>query len=170
MTLKEPIRAALLAEALRTVLRRCPYYQVHLRRGFFWYYLQRHDAVPPLHPMSEAPVSAIPAWRRDTDLFRVQARGATIAIDFSHILTDGIGGLRFLGTLLTRYLELRGVKVDDWAPFLDPSAPLLGRGVRGRAQPLLRSPRSPARAAFEGLPACRALRSIATASSPGGCR
>jgi hypothetical protein len=123
VTLKAPIRVALLAEALRTVLRRCPYYQVHLRRGFFWYYLQRHDAIPSVYPMSETPISAIPAWRRDTDLFRVQARGSTIAIDFSHILTDGIGGLRFLGTLVTRYLELYGVKVGDWAPFLDPSAP-----------------------------------------------
>jgi hypothetical protein len=121
MTLKAPIRVALLAEALRTVLRRCPYYQVHLRRGFFWYYLQRHDAVPPLHPLSDTPVSAIPAWQRDTDLFRVQARGATIAVDFSHILTDGAGGLLFLGTLVTRYLELCGVTVHDWAPFLDPS-------------------------------------------------
>jgi hypothetical protein len=121
MTLKAPIRVALLAEALRAVLRRCPYYQVHLRRGFFWYYLQRHDAPPSLHPMSEATISAIPAWRRDTDLFRVQVRGATIAVDFSHILTDGTGGLIFLGTLVTRYLELCGVNIDDWAPFLDPS-------------------------------------------------
>jgi hypothetical protein len=123
VTLKAPIRVALLAEALRAVLRRCPYYQVHLRRGFFWYFLQRHDAVPPLHPMSEAPVSAIPAWQRDTDLFRVQARRDTIAVDYSHIITDGIGGLGFLGTLVTRYLELCGATVSDWAPFLDPSAP-----------------------------------------------
>jgi hypothetical protein len=121
MTLKAPIRVAMLAEALRTVLRRCPYYQVHLRRGFFWYYLQRHDVIPLLHPMSEATISAIPAWQRDTDLFRVQVRGATIAVDFSHILTDGTGGLIFLGTLVTRYLELCGVNIGDWAPFLDPS-------------------------------------------------
>ena len=46
----------------------------------------------------------------------------------------------------------------------------LGGGVRGRAQPLLRSPGSPARAAFEGVPAARAHRSIATASSPAGWR
>jgi hypothetical protein len=123
VTLKAPIRVALLAEALRTVLRRCPYYQVHLRRGFFWYYLQRHDAVPALYPMSDVPVSAIPAWQRDIDLFRVQARGGTIAVDFSHILTDGTGGLAFLGTLATRYLELCGVTIADWAPFLDPSEP-----------------------------------------------
>ena len=161
---------ALLAEALRTVLRRCPYYQVHLRRGFFWYYLQRHDAVPPLYPMSETPISAIPAWRRDTDLFRVQARGATIAIDFSHILTDGIGGLRFLGTLVTRYLELCGVKVGDWAPFLDPSSAALGRGVRGRAQSLLRPPCSPARAPVEGLPAAGHPGASLPQSSPAGCR
>ena len=121
VTLKAPIRVSLLDSALRTVLRRCPYYQVHLRRGFFWYYLQRHDEVPPLYPMREPSVSAIPALLRDTDLFRVQARGSTIAIDFSHILTDGVGGMIFLGTLLTRYLELCGVTVSDWAPFLDPS-------------------------------------------------
>jgi hypothetical protein len=123
MTLTAPIRVALLAEALHTVLRRCPYYQVHLRRGFFWYYLQRHDTIPPLYPMSDTPVSAIPAWRRDIDLFRVQARRDTIAVDFSHILTDGSGGLTFLGTLVTCYLELCGVKIGGWAPFLDPSDP-----------------------------------------------
>jgi hypothetical protein len=122
VTLKAPIRVALLQEALRGVLRRFPYSQVHLRRGFFWYYLQRHDGVPLLRPMGETPVAAIPAMKRDTDLYRVQARGSTIAVDFSHILTDGAGGMAFLGTLAGRYLELGGVRVSAWAPFPDPSA------------------------------------------------
>lgn len=50
----------------------------------------------------------------------MQARGATLAVDFSHILTDGSGALRFLGTLATQYLRLRGVEVTGWDPFLDP--------------------------------------------------
>ncbi len=121
-TLRAPVRVALLQEALRGVLRRFPYFQVHLRRGFFWYYLQRHDGVPPLYTMGDTPVAAIPAMRRDTDLYRVQARGSTIAVDYSHILTDGAGGMAFLGTLLARYLELGGERVGSWGPFLDPSA------------------------------------------------
>ena len=79
--------------------------------------------MPPLRPLSDSPVSAIPALGRDTDLFRVQARGSAIAVDFSHVLTDGTGGMLFLGTLVTRYLELCGVKVSDWTPFLDPAGP-----------------------------------------------
>lgn len=122
-TLRAPIRVSTLAEALRTVLPRFPYFQVHLRRGLFWYYLQRGRTAADLFPMTEVPVSAMPAPIGDGYLLRVQARGATIAVDFSHVLTDGAGAIRFLGTLVTRYLQLRGIVITDWAPFLDPSAP-----------------------------------------------
>ena len=122
-TLRAPIRVSTLAEAMRTVLPRFPYFQVHLRRGLFWYYLQRGQAVAELFPMTDVPVSAMPEPIGGGYLLRVQARGATIAVDFSHVLTDGTGAIRFLGTLVTRYLQLRGVVVTDWAPFLDPDTP-----------------------------------------------
>jgi len=120
VTLREPIRVSALADALRTVFPRFPYFQVHLRRGLFWYYLQRDDQIPELHPMSAVPVSVMPLGSGGSHLVRVQARGATLAIDFSHILTDGSGALRFLGTLVTQYLRLRGVRVTHGEPFLDP--------------------------------------------------
>lgn len=122
-TLRAPIRVSLLAEALRTVLPRFPYFQVHLRRGLFWYYLQRDQGAAELFPMTDVPASVMPEPIGGGYLLRVQARDATIAVDFSHVLTDGAGAIRFLGTLVTRYLQLRGVAVDDWAPFLDPDAP-----------------------------------------------
>ena len=120
VTLRNPIRVSTLEQALRTVLPRCPYYQVYLRRGLFWYFLERHDEIPELYPMTPAPVSFLPRRRQRAHLLRVQARGSTIAIDFSHILTDGAGGFRFLGTLAAQYLRLRGVSVTSWEPFLDP--------------------------------------------------
>ncbi len=119
--LRAPVRVSALQQALRRVLLRCPYFQVYLKRGFFWYYLQRHDAIPAIEPMDEMPLSVIPIHDRDTHLLRVQARERTIAIDFSHVLTDGSGGLKFLGTLATEYLRLCGVAVPDPAPFLDPA-------------------------------------------------
>jgi len=123
VTLKAPIRVSALERALQTVFPRFPYFQVHLRRGLFWYYLQRDDEIPALHPMSDVPVSVMPMHRGICHLLRVQAREATIAVDFSHVLTDGAGALRFVGTLATQYLRLRGVHVTRWEPFLDPEEP-----------------------------------------------
>jgi hypothetical protein len=119
--LAAPVRVSALTQALARVMRRCPYFQVYLRRGFFWYYLQRHNEIPPLEPLGDSPISVIPIRGRNTHLLRVQARQRTIAVDFSHVLTDGGGGLRFLGTLVTEYLRLCGVAVASTAPFLDPA-------------------------------------------------
>jgi hypothetical protein len=123
VTLKAPIRVSALQEALRAVFPRFPYFQVHLQRGLFWYYLQRDDEIPELSPMSHVPVSVMPTQWGSGHLMRVQARGATIAVDFSHVLTDGAGAVCFLGTLATQYLRLRGVHVNCWEPFFDPEAP-----------------------------------------------
>jgi len=123
VTLRAPIRVALLAQALQDVLPRFPYFQVHLRRGLFWYYLQRDGAIPALQPLSSVPVSILQADRRVVSLLRVMAGGTTIAVDFSHVLTDGAGAIRFLGTLAMRYLQLRGVVISRWEPFLDPDQP-----------------------------------------------
>lgn len=121
-SLHAPIRISLLEEALRTVMPRFPYFQVHLRRGLFWYYLQRNDVIPALQRLSAVPLSILPAHKGPIYLLRVMAKGATIAVDFSHILTDGAGAMRFLGTLTSQYLKLRGVPISAWEPFFDPQA------------------------------------------------
>ena len=121
-SLYAPIRISLLEEALRTVMPRFPYFQVHLRRGLFWYYLQRSNVIPTLQRLSTVPVSILSAYKGPIYLLRVMAGGTTIAVDFSHILTDGTGAVRFLGTLTSQYLKLRGVPISTWEPFPDPQA------------------------------------------------
>jgi hypothetical protein len=123
VTLKEPIRVSALKQALRSVFPRFPYFQVHLQRGLFWYYLQRDDDIPELSPLSTAPVSVMPGPAGNAHLLRVQAGGSTIAVDFSHVLTDGTGAVRFIGTLVTQYLRQRGVHISSWEPFFDPGEP-----------------------------------------------
>lgn len=122
-TLDAPIRVAALRLALRKVFPRFPYFQVHLKRGLFWYYLQRDDEIPELRPLGDVPSSVMPGPTGSCHLLRVQARGSTMAVDFSHVLTDGSGALRFFGTLVTEYLRQRGVRVTSREPFLDPDEP-----------------------------------------------
>lgn len=123
MRLDAPIRLSALQAALGRVIARCPYYQVHLRRGFFWYYLQRHSCVPEVELLTDEPVAGISIRRRDEHLFRVRARESTIAIDFSHVLTDGAGATRFLATLVAEYLRQTGVDVPSGGLILDPDEP-----------------------------------------------
>lgn len=120
LTFREPIRVAALETALARIARRTPYYQVHLRRGLFWYYLERHERVPEVHLLPETPVSPIALERPAEPLYRVQARDRRIAVDFSHILTDGFGALRVLVSLGAEYLRQCGhdIPADDY--LLDP--------------------------------------------------
>ncbi|MDA8426422.1 MAG: hypothetical protein M0Z80_09825, partial [Treponema sp.] len=107
--LDEPVNLAALQESLERCARRFPYFVVELRRGFFWYYLEPHES--PLRVQADAPSPSqdFNINRRGTCLFRVRARGNRIACEFSHALSDGTGGLRFLKNLLVEYFRIRGV-------------------------------------------------------------
>jgi len=118
-TLSGPVRLLYLQSALENTLPRFPYFQVYLRRGFFWYYLQRNNKIPRIELMQNVPVGIISVKERTAAMLRVSARGSDIAVDFSHILTDGNGGLRFFLTLLAEYVRLSGVEVSAHSNIFD---------------------------------------------------
>jgi len=120
MTLTDPVKFGPLSRALQRTIARFPYYQVHLRRGLFWYYLQRHQTPPTLEPMGTAPVSRIRMHSRTEQLFRVFVRDREIRIDFSHVLTDGSGAFRFLSTMVAEYLRQQGIAVPNEGLVMDP--------------------------------------------------
>jgi hypothetical protein len=120
LTLKDPVRYDALNTALLRTIKRVPYYQVHLRRGLFWYYLQRHETPPSIEVLGRAPVSRIRMRSSTEQLFRVLVRDRRIRIDFSHVLTDGVGGFKFLATLTAEYLRQLGVHVPPGELVLDP--------------------------------------------------
>ena len=122
VTLDEPVRIEALQRAVARLAERTPYYQVHLRRGLFWYYLERHDLVPTVHLLPDTPVSPIAIKRPQEPLYRVQARDKRVAVDFSHILTDGYGAMRFLVSIVAEYLRQIGVEVASTPYLLDPDA------------------------------------------------
>jgi len=79
--LRAPIRLSALQQATDSLVRRCPYYQVHLRRGLFWYYLQRHVDTPRVQLLDGSPLAAMPEPGRTGHLLRVRARQRTIAVE-----------------------------------------------------------------------------------------
>ena len=120
VTLAESLRLPELERALRAMVDRCPYYQVHLRRGFFWFYLQRHRSYPKIELMPDHPMTTISLRRHGEQLMRVLARDRTVAIDFSHVLTDGYGAMQFLGSLVVEYLRLTGRDIPPGDTLMDP--------------------------------------------------
>ena len=100
--LREPVRLPSLERALTRVYRRMPYLEVTLRRGLFWHYLER---CPPVgvQPDLGIPCMDRPRYGLHRPLVLVRARGRRIAVEASHIVTDGTGALRFFQQLLELY-------------------------------------------------------------------
>ncbi len=104
--LVDMVRLPALQTALDRVASRFPYFVVELRRGFFWHYLVQHEGAPQVEADPLSPSQGFDMHLQGTLLFRVRARGRTIAVEFSHIITDGTGGMRFLKNLLVEYFRI----------------------------------------------------------------
>lgn len=121
-TLRRPVRLLYLQRAVERLMPRFPYFQVTLRRGFFWYYLQRTSAVPQIELLQNVPDTVISIRDRSSPLLRVSVRGETVAVDFSHIITDGSGGIRFLLSLAAEYLRQGGHSIPAHPAVMEPDA------------------------------------------------
>jgi len=120
VTLTEPVDPVVLARAQRNVLKRFPAFAVRLRRGLFWYYLERMDGAPELQQDVGNPLVRMDLRENGRFLYRVRYHGRRIAVEFFHALTDGTGALTFLMTLAAEYLRLKeGVRIPAGGPVLD---------------------------------------------------
>ena len=110
-----------LTKAVQAIGRRLPYYHVEMRRGMFWYYFERNRG--PLSPMSDAkyPMQRPEAGNPGAHLYRVRVYRDRIALEISHIITDGSGGMVLLKTLLGEYFRLSGLSVPYGDGVLDPA-------------------------------------------------
>lgn len=108
MTLDEEIDSAALLNAMNAIRRRFPYYHVRLRTGMFWHYLERNDNPLLIWPETPSPCERLYPVYNNGYLYRVRVYRNRIAVEFSHILTDGSGGMEYLKTLIAQYLLMRG--------------------------------------------------------------
>ncbi len=107
VVLSEPVNIAALQTALRATWQRYPQFQVHLRRGIFWHYLE--ECAPGEPNFDDGmPCTDVPRYRTNRPLITVFVRRRRIAVETTHILTDGTGALSFLRTLVVAYAIERG--------------------------------------------------------------
>ena len=104
-TLNEKIDPLCLQKALERTVKRFPWLNMKLKRGFFWYYLEQIDKEPRIQKDVANPCIRMDVDGKDATMFRVRYHDCRIAVEFFHVLCDGTGGMCFLKTLVAEYIE-----------------------------------------------------------------
>lgn len=112
--LKVPVKITILQKAFNNMLIRCPYFKVQLKAGFFWYYFQTTPLEPRIMADFKYPCIKMHFKKEGVLLIRVMAFKNRISVEFSHMLTDGMGALTFLRSITAEYLRLSGVEISRW--------------------------------------------------------
>ena len=114
-TLKENVDSKTLERALEETLNYFPNFNCHLKKGFFWSYLETSDKKVRVE-LENNPICFKIYKDEDDILFRVNFYKRRINFEVSHILSDGRGSLNFFKCLVYKYLilkyNIRNVEVE----------------------------------------------------------
>lgn len=106
--LASPVKIKQLRKAVFRAEKRYPYFLVQLKEGFFWYYLEHHPQHIPILPDTDR---LCRKFAKDGLLLRFLIKDSSISAEFSHILTDGAGALKFLKDVLLLYFLECGIEL-----------------------------------------------------------
>lgn len=115
--LHERVKASQFIDAVKSIEERFPYYNVKLKAGFFWYFLESEDVKVKARSDSDLPCRE---FGNEEIMYRILVRENKISVEFSHIITDGTGAFEFLKTLLFGYFEKCGYHIPPEIPFFRP--------------------------------------------------
>lgn len=102
--LKEDVNPVTLQEALDKTMLSFPLYASIIRKGLFWYYFEASTIRPIVKPEVKPPCSMLYNDNTKDLLFEVTYYKKRINLEIYHALTDGVGALQFLRTLVLNYL------------------------------------------------------------------
>lgn len=105
--LQDAIEAAPLQTALDRTLEKYPVFLSVMRKGLFWYYLEKSDLHACVKEESDPPCLHLYIRERKTLLFQVTYYKNRINFEVFHALTDGTGAIEFLKELVKNYLLAR---------------------------------------------------------------
>lgn len=115
--LNESFIAEPLQLAIQLTLLRYPLLQVRLRRGAFWYFFEPYNhpvRISPLNQYGICEYVPLAELKQNAPCWRILLHENRLALEVSHIVTDGIGAMEFLKTLLCVYYEKVYGKIKDW--------------------------------------------------------
>ncbi len=106
-TLNEEIDPLKLQEALIITVQGHPMFQVHIRRGIFWHYMEETDLLPIVEEESGriCPLLYIPGEKNRLH-YKVSYYKNRINLDMYHVLADGTGAMAFLNDIVLEYLRI----------------------------------------------------------------
>lgn len=105
--LKEPADGGVLQQALDQTLLKYPVFLSVMRKGLFWYYLEKSELHPTVKEEKDPPCLNLYIRGRKSLLFQVNYYKNRINLEIYHALTDGTGAIQFLKELVKNYLLLR---------------------------------------------------------------
>ncbi len=106
-TLWEDIDAELLQEAVLSAIQVRPQFQVRIRRGIFWHYMEDTDMMPVVTEEHGRVCPILYAPGRAMLHYKVTYYGNRINLDLFHAISDGTGALEFLNIIVLDYLKLK---------------------------------------------------------------
>lgn len=121
--LNEEIDPQILQIAAENAVASYPTFNVVMKHGFFWYYLEYCDLKPVVMP-EELPVCAA-IYEEDVMnlLYRITYHDKRINLEVFHVLSDGTGAIQLLKTIIYRYLIYKyPEEYADDPPILDNDA------------------------------------------------
>jgi NRPS condensation-like uncharacterized protein len=122
--LTEGIDPNALQQAADRTIKRFPTMAVKLRKGLFWCSLTENNHPLAVRKESASPCSPIMGVKEDNGhLLRILYFGRRITLECFHALTDGMGAMEFLKSLVYQYLLLNGKEVQDEGMLLLPESP-----------------------------------------------
>lgn len=124
VTLRSAVDAAALQRSLDAVMPRFRCFRVRLRTGMFWHYLEEIDGAPEVRAEQRAPCRRMTREEDGPWQLRVLVHNRRIAVECSHTLTDGVGGMMFLLALLAEYLAERGSPIPPTPAIVRPDDPV----------------------------------------------
>lgn len=113
ITLKDNIDPNILQQALENTIEVFETFNVNLKKGLFWYYLEETNKKYKV--TGENLPICFKLYNSSSDfLYRVSFYNKRINFEISHILSDGRGSIEFFKTLVNNYLKLKyKVKIDS---------------------------------------------------------
>ena len=104
--LKEKVDGEILQQALDQTMEKYPLFQAVLRKGLFWFYLERRDIHATVKQEKRPPCSSLYIPDKKSLLFQVSYHNNCMNFEVFHGLTDGTGAMNFLEELVQNYLIL----------------------------------------------------------------
>lgn len=105
--LKEDVEEKILSQALDMTLEVYPIFLSVMRKGLFWFYLEKSDIRPVVREEKDPPCLNLYIRDRRSLLFQVNYYKKRINFEVYHALTDGTGASMFLKELVKNYLYLK---------------------------------------------------------------